>query len=99
MFKVKFESGTVVLPDPFKIKVKNWLGNNEKAFQEIYDQVKTCEPRVFTPLPCHADGHLALLMFVGDSICLSKQPVLGAMSFGHILIFPSEIGPCTKAVW
>lgn len=41
MFKVKFEDGTVVLPNPFKVKVKKWLGNNEKNFQEIYKQVNT----------------------------------------------------------
>lgn len=39
MFKVKFQDGTVVLPDLFKIKVKKWMGNDKKLFQEIYSQV------------------------------------------------------------
>lgn len=49
MFKVKFQDGTVVLPDLFKIKVKKWLGNDKKLLQEIYSQVSVRNVRI-TPL-------------------------------------------------
>lgn len=27
------------MPEPFKPKVKGWLGNNEELFNEVYNQV------------------------------------------------------------
>ncbi|XP_071082251.1 uncharacterized protein [Haliotis cracherodii] len=57
MFSVSKRQTPLILPNPFKAKVKNWLGNNEELFQQVYKQEVTHvfnrvtrEYNIFNPL-------------------------------------------------
>ncbi|XP_052779894.1 uncharacterized protein LOC128217076 isoform X1 [Mya arenaria] len=57
LLEVRQEEGSVDLPDPFKVKVRSWLANDNSLFQHIYDQRMvfirnkyTREENVFNPL-------------------------------------------------
>ena len=39
LLQVRTDSGVVDLPDPFKVKVKSWLKNDDQLFKEVYNQV------------------------------------------------------------
>ena len=57
MFSLDIRFATVKIPEPFKVKVRRWLGNNEKLFKEVYNQSViniinhiTHEHTVFNPI-------------------------------------------------
>ncbi|XP_055881891.1 uncharacterized protein LOC106066092 isoform X2 [Biomphalaria glabrata] len=57
IYAVEKRQGTVKIPDSFVLKVKDWLGNNNELYQELYKQniihvtnMYTRETTVFNPL-------------------------------------------------
>ena len=62
IYSVSIRNASVNLPEAFQQKVRGWLGNDEKLFQEIYDQVShNCVSHVTITLTCVHSLHFIFL--------------------------------------